>query len=76
MEAVADAHIFTARQAKRVGLIDEVGVLDDAKEELVKLSGVQKPIWNKEDKFEKLLKKLSAKAAVTLYTYFPPVVLK
>jgi len=72
----ADAHIFTARQAKRVGLIDEVGVLDDAKEELVKLSGVQKPIWNKEDKFEKLLKKLSAKAAVTLYTYFPPVVLK
>ncbi len=72
----ANAHIFTARQAKKVGLVDEVGVLSDAKSELVKLSGVKNPLWNKEDKFEKLLKKLSADAAVVLYTYFPPVVLK
>ena len=72
----ANAHIFTARQAKKVGLVDEVGVLENAKQELVKLSGVKNPLWNKEDKFEKLLKKLSAEAAVTLYTYFPPVVLK
>jgi len=33
-ESWADAHIFTARQAKRVGLIDEVGVLSNAKEPL------------------------------------------
>ena len=72
----ANAHIFTARQAKKVGLVDEVGVLENAKQELVRLSGVKNPLWNKEDKFEKLLKKLSAEAAVTLYTYFPPVVLK
>ena len=72
----ANAHIFTARQAKAVGLVDEVGVLNDAKKEVQKLSGVKNPIWNKEDKFEKILKKLSAEAAVMLYTYFPPVTLK
>jgi len=72
----ANAHIFTARQAKAVGLIDEVGVLEDAKDELKKLSKVEHPIWNKEDKFDKILKKLSAKASVILYTYFPPLTLK
>lgn len=72
----ANAHIFTARQAKKVGLIDEVGVLSNAKKELEQLSGVKEPIWNKEDKFEKLLKKLSAQLALTLYTYLPPITLK
>ena len=72
----ANAHIFTARQAKKVGLVDEVGVLSSAKDELEKLSGVQEPIWNKEDNFEKFLKKLSAETAVTLYTYFPSLTLK
>ena len=72
----ANAHIFTARQAKKVGLVDEVGVLADAKRELERLSGVKEPVWNKEDEFEKFLKKLSAETAVTLYTYFPSLVLK
>jgi protease-4 len=72
----ANAHIFTAREAKKHKLIDEVGVLSDAKEELIKLSGVKEPRWNKEDKFEKLLKKLSASTAVILQTYFPSIILK
>ncbi len=72
----ANAHIFTARQAKEVGLVDEVGVLSNAKNELVALSGVKEPVWSKEDKFEKFLKKLSAETAVTLYTYFPSIILK
>ncbi|NPA65764.1 MAG: signal peptide peptidase SppA [Epsilonproteobacteria bacterium] len=72
----ANAHIFTARQAKDVGLIDMVGVESDAKEELVRLSGVTTPIWNKEDKFEKLFKKLSAQTATILYTYFPSISLR
>ncbi|WP_455755663.1 signal peptide peptidase SppA [Sulfurimonas sp.] len=72
----ANAHIFTAQQAKEVGLIDSVGVSYDAKLELVKLSGVTNPIWNKEDKFEKIMKKLSTSTAVTLHTYFPTLVLK
>lgn len=72
----ADAHIFTARQAKAVGLVDEVGVLSDAKEQLVKLSGVKEALWKKEDRFEKLFKKITAKTAVILYTYFPSLTLK
>jgi protease-4 len=72
----ANAHIFTASQAKDVGLIDSVGVMYDAKVELIKLSGVTNPVWNQEDKFDKLMKKLSVSTAVTLHTYFPSMVLK
>lgn len=72
----ANAHIFTASQAKDVGLIDSVGVIYDAKMEIEKLSKVTTPVWNQEDKFDKLMKKLSASTAVTLHTYFPSIVLK
>lgn len=72
----ANAHIFTASQAKEVGLVDSLGVSYDAKIRLVKLSGVANPIWNKEDKFDKFMKKLTASTAVTLHTYFPSIVLK
>ena len=54
----AEAHIFTARQAKKVGLIDKVGTLYDAKKDLINLSGVKKAIWKKEDKFEKFIEKV------------------
>ena len=72
----ANAHIFTASQAKDVGLVDSLGVGYDAKLELIKLSGITNPIWNKEDKFDKILKKLSATTAITLHTYFPNLMLK
>jgi len=72
----ANAHIFTATQAKKVGLIDGVGVGYDAKKELITLSGVKHPTWNRESKFDKLMKKLAASTAVVLQTYFPPLILK
>jgi len=72
----ANAHIFTAYQAKKVGLIDSIGVSFDAKEKLVKLSQVSHPVWNKEDKFDRLMKKLSTTTAVAIHTYFPTLVLK
>lgn len=72
----ANAHIFTASQAKEVGLVDSLGVSYDAKKRIEELSGVVNPVWNKEDKFDKLMKKLSATTAVTLHTYFPSLVLK
>lgn len=72
----ANAHIFTAHQAKEVGLIDAIGVMFDAKLELATLSGVKNPVWNKEDKFDKLMKKLAASTALTLHTYFPSLILK
>lgn len=72
----ANAHIFTAHQAMKVGLVDSLGVGYDAKKRVVELSGVENPIWNKEDKFDKFMKKLSASTAVTFHTYFPALVLK
>jgi len=72
----ADAHIFTARQSKEVGLIDKVGVFYDAQEELIKLSKVSKPIWNKEDELDKFLKKFEAKLSETLQIYFPNLYIK
>lgn len=72
----ANAHIFTAHQAKEVGLVDEIGVLFDAKKRVETLSGVIDPRWNKEDKFDKFFKKLSAQTAITIHTYFPEITLK
>jgi protease-4 len=72
----ANAHIFTAAQAKDVGLIDSIGVEYDAKNRVAELSGVPEQLWNKEDKIDKFMKKLSAQTAVTLHTYFPTLVLK
>lgn len=72
----ADAHIFTASQAKAVGLVDKLGVSYDAEADLVKLSGVKEPIWNKEDPMDKIIKKLSAATAVSLNTYFPALSLR
>ncbi|PIF04594.1 MAG: signal peptide peptidase SppA [Arcobacter sp.] len=54
-ELYADAHIFTASQAKEVGLIDQVGTLSNAKKELIKLTKVNKPIWEKEAKIDKFM---------------------
>jgi len=72
----ANAHIFTSKQAKDINLIDIVGVKYDAKQLLVKLSKVQNPVWNKEDKFDKLLKKLSASTSAVLYNHFAPIAIK
>ena len=53
----ADARIFTSRQAKNVGLIDEVGTLSSARNSLIQLSNIDKPVWQKQDKFEKFVDK-------------------
>jgi len=77
-DSFANAHIFTASQAKEVGLIDSIGVKYDAKKRIVKLSGLneKEAIWNKEDQFDKLLKKLSAETASQLHIYFPSLSLQ
>lgn len=69
----ANAHIFTAKQAKDAGLVDSLGVRFDAKNKIAELSGVTEQIWNKEDRFDKLIKKLSAQTALVLNTYFPAI---
>jgi protease-4 len=72
----ANAHIFTASQAKEVGLVDELGVEYDAKNLLVELSGVDVPIWNKADKIDEFMKKLTSQGASMLHVYFPSLTMK
>ncbi len=66
----ADAHVFTARMAKDVGLIDEVGSIYTATKEIEKLSGVSEPIWLKKDKIEKFMDKFIAETSSKVYSYF------
>lgn len=54
----ADAHIFTSRQAKEVGLIDEVATFSKAKSYLYEVSKVKNPIWKKTDKFDEFMEKI------------------
>lgn len=72
----ANAHIFTAAQAKEAGLIDNVAVGYDAKKRVEKLSGVEAATWNKEDKFEKFFRQLGAEGSLLLHTYFPALTLR
>jgi protease IV len=54
----ADAKIFTSKQAKEVGLVDEVATISFAQNELATLSEVEKPVWKKQDKFDKFMDRL------------------
>lgn len=58
----ADAKIFTSKQAKDVGLVDDVANITVAQKTLAELSKVENPVWKKEDKFEKFMDKLVSEA--------------
>ena len=58
----ADAKIFTSKQAKEVGLVDEVATLTFAQNSLITLAKVENPVWKKEDKFEKFMDKFMSEA--------------
>ncbi|OPX27499.1 MAG: endopeptidase IV [Campylobacteraceae bacterium 4484_166] len=57
----ANGHIFTALQAKNVGLIDKVATISVAKKELQTLSKIKNPVWKKQDKFDKFMDSLESK---------------
>jgi len=67
----ADAHIFTASQAKNVGLIDEVGVLYDASAVLQTLSGVDTPIYEeiKEDELKAFFKDITRESILEIVNF-------
>jgi protease-4 len=62
----ADAHIFDAQEAMRVGLVDKVATLSYAKDITTKLSGVKDPRWKKEDKVDKFLNSILNQGATIL----------
>lgn len=72
----ADAHIFTADQAKKVGLVDKIGVEFDAKKRVEVLAKTKDPVWNKEDPMDRFFKRFAAEGATLAHTYFPPITLK
>lgn len=72
----ADAHIFTADQAKAVGLVDSIGVEYDAKKRVETLTKVKDPVWNKEDPMDRFFKRFAAEGATLAHMYFPPITLK
>jgi protease-4 len=55
----ANAHIFTANQAKQIGLVDDIGTIFTAQKELIVRSGVKDAIWQEDDKFDKFFDKIS-----------------
>ena len=61
-DAWANARVFLASGAKGIGLIDEVGSLEDAKSALIKASGVADPIWQEPSAYEKMMDKLANKS--------------
>ena len=66
----ADAHVYTARMAKEVGLIDEVGSIYSAKKAIEKLSGVSLPAWQKKDKIDRLMDKFAIEGVSKVFSYF------
>jgi len=64
----ANAHIFTALGAKKVKLVDEVAPISKAKELVIRLSKVEKPVWAKEDKLEKFMEKMITGSVSTITT--------
>ena len=64
-ETFADARIFIASKAKKVGLIDQVGSLEDAKALTKTLSGVKEARWKEKSKWEQYIENLAEQSART-----------
>ncbi|WP_456381116.1 signal peptide peptidase SppA [Hydrogenimonas sp.] len=62
-ETFADARIFIAAKARKIGLIDRVGSLEEAKEITKALSGVKEARWKEKSKWEEYLENLTEESA-------------
>jgi protease IV len=69
MNQYADAHVYSALRAKSVGLIDLIGTKQQAKEEIQKMSNVEKAKWKEKDKVDKFFEKLSSETASKISSY-------
>ncbi|ELV5561132.1 signal peptide peptidase SppA [Campylobacter jejuni] len=59
----ANARVFLAAKAKKLGLIDGLSNYENAKKELEKLANVSNPVWKEEDKIDKFLNRLEGQAS-------------
>ncbi|WP_291950822.1 signal peptide peptidase SppA [Campylobacter sp.] len=72
----ADAKVFLANEALKLKLIDKVGNYEEAKKELEKISKVQNPIWQKEDTFDKFIKRLEEQSTSFFSNVFTKIFIK
>lgn len=66
----ADAKVFSAREAQKLGLIDKVATLKEAKEFTEKLAKVNNPIWQEPSKYDKFIDELSSQTASKISSIF------
>lgn len=59
----ANARVFLPNEAKKLGLIDEIGNFEFAQKRLEELSGVKNPVWMKENKIDKFLDQFAAQSS-------------
>ncbi len=57
-ETWANARVFLADDALKLGLVDGISTYKKAKSETEKISGVLNPVWQEEPFYEKMLKRL------------------
>jgi len=77
VQRIADGRIYTGEQALKIGLIDELGNLEDAVKAAAKLSGIkgEPSVVSKEEKFS-LIGLLRGKMPKELTDMFPSVKVK
>ncbi|CBG39819.1 signal peptide peptidase SppA [Helicobacter mustelae] len=69
-KSFAEGKIFTAKNAQKLGLIDEIGGMDDAIEALKNFSHVQDPIWLEKSKFDNYLERVVNSSTQVLFKNF------
>jgi protease-4 len=69
-KAFADAHVFIAKRAKDVGLIDTLGTLHDAEKLVEKESRVATPVWNSTSRVDKLLSRVVQESSTKIFSVF------
>ncbi len=66
----ADAHVFSAQRAMKVGLVDALGTLYDAQKEVENEAKVRKPIWNSQSRMDKLLSRVVQESSAKIFSLF------
>ena len=66
----ANARVFLADEALNLGLIDEISNYKKVKDEVVKISGVQNPVWKEKSKYDEFMDTFSSKVANLIMSEF------
>ncbi|TLD95201.1 signal peptide peptidase SppA [Helicobacter jaachi] len=69
----AEGKVFSAKKALQLGLIDNVGSMEEAIVELKKQSGVENAVWLKKDKFEAYIDSILESASAKILSLAAPM---